>query len=64
MNSKSSFQEDDDFEMFIQLLKDDLVKDKSFDLFGQAQNYIKPKSQKEITNMGTNLAKQIAKGFG
>lgn len=61
--TKNSFQEDDDFSMFIELLKDDLSKDKSFDIFGQAQYYTKPKSPKEIKNLGANLIKQIAKGF-
>lgn len=61
--TKNSFQEDDDFSMFIELLKDDLSKDKSFDIFGQAQNYTKPKTKKEIKNLGANLVKQIAKGF-
>ena len=61
--TKNSFQEDDDFSMFIELLKDDLSKDKSLDLFGQAQNYTKPKTKKEMKNLGANLIKQIAKGF-
>ena len=49
--------------MFIELLKEDLIKDKSLDLFGQAQNYTKPKTKKEMKNLGANLIKQIAKGF-
>lgn len=61
--TKNSFQEDDDFSMFIELLKEDLSKDKSFDIFGQAQYYTKPKSDKDIKNLGANLIKQIAKGF-
>lgn len=61
--TKNSFQEDDDFITFIELLKDDLTHDKSLDLFGQAQNYTKPKSQKEIKDLGATLVKQIAKGF-
>jgi hypothetical protein len=61
--TKNSFQEDDDFSMFIELLKEDLIKDKSLDLFGQAQNYTKPKTKKEMKNLGANLIKQIAKGF-
>lgn len=61
--TKNSFQEDDDFTTFIELLKDDLTHDKSLDLFGQAQNYTKPKSQKEIKDLGATLVKQIAKGF-
>ena len=61
--TKNSFQEDDDFSMFIELLKEDLTKDKSLDLFGQAQNYTKPRTKKEMKNLGANLIRQIAKGF-
>lgn len=61
--TKNSFQEDDDFSMFIELLKFDLVRDKSFDIFGQAQNYTKPKTTKEIKKLGENLVNQIARGF-
>lgn len=61
--TKNSFQEDDDFSMFIELLKEDLIKDKSLDIFGQAQNYTKPRTKKEMKNLGANLIKQIAKGF-
>lgn len=61
--TKNSFQEDDDFSMFIELLKEDLSKDKSFDIFGQAQYYTKPKTNKEMKSIGANLINQIAKGF-
>lgn len=61
--TKNSFQEDNDFSMFLELLKDDLSRDKSFDIFGQAQNYTKPKTKNEIKNLGNNLVRQIAKGF-
>jgi hypothetical protein len=61
--TKNSFQEDYEFNYFVELLKEDLSKNKSFDIFGQAQNYTKPKTKKEIKNLGTNLIKQIAKGF-
>lgn len=61
--TKNSFQEDDDFSMFIELLKEDLTRDKSFDIFNQAQNYVKPKSKGEIKNLGAKLINQIAKGF-
>ena len=61
--TKNSFQEDDDFSMFIELLKEDLNRDKALDLFGQAQNYTKPKSKTEIKTLGANLVNQIARGF-
>lgn len=58
--TKNSFQEDDDFNSFLQMLRDKLLGDKNFDIFGQAQNYIKPKTQKEKKLVGQNLIKQIA----
>lgn len=61
--TKNSFQEDDDFSMFIELLKMDLSNDKTFDIFNQAQHYVKPVSKKEIKNLGDKLIKQIARGF-
>jgi len=61
--TKNSFQEDNDFSQFIELLKDDLTRDKSLDLFGQAQNYTKPKTKKEIKDLGTSLIQQVAKGL-
>ena len=45
--TKNSFQEDDDLKLFMELLKDDIASDKQFDLFGQAQNYVKPKTAKQ-----------------
>lgn len=57
--TKNSFQEDEDFEAFIQVLKDDIVKDKTFDIFGQAQNYIKPKSPEKKKELGSTLVKKI-----
>lgn len=61
--TKNSFQEDDDFNCFLQLLRDKLANDKNFDIFGQAQNYTKPKTQKEKNLVGQNLIKQIAEGI-
>ncbi len=58
--TKSSFQEDEDFEAFIQVLRDDIAKDKSFDIFGQGQNYVKPKSQTAKAKIGNKLVKKIA----
>lgn len=57
--TKSSFQDDDEFSTFIDVLRDDIVKDKSFDLFGQAQNYTKPKTQADKTKAAQQLVKTI-----
>lgn len=61
--TKNSFQENDDFAELIKLLKDELSKDKSFDIFAQGQHYTKPKTVKEIKNIGEKLVSQIAAGF-
>lgn len=61
--TKNSFQEDDDFAEFIKLLKEHLNEDKSFDIFAQGQHYTKPKTVKEIKNIGNKLVNQIASGF-
>lgn len=61
--TKNSFQEDDDLTAFIELLKDHIAQDKDFDIFGQAQNYVKPKTVQQKTAMGKSLIKQIAKGL-
>lgn len=58
--TKSSFQDDDEFSAFIEILKDDLTSDKSFDIFGQAQNYVKPKSKADKTKAAQQLVKTIA----
>lgn len=58
--TKSSFQDDDEFSTFIEIMRDDLDKDKSFDIFGQAQNYTKPKSQADKTKAAQQLVKTIA----
>ena len=62
--TKNSFAEDDEFELFISLLKDKIEKDASFDIFGQAQNYTKPKapvSKKDADALNNTLAKAFAK---
>lgn len=58
--TKSSFQDDDEFSTFIEIMRDDFIKDKSFDLFGQAQNYTKPKSKVDKTKAAKQLVKTIA----
>lgn len=62
--TKNSFQEDDDLKVFMELLKDEIASDKQLDLFGQAQNYVKPKTAKQKSQMGEDLIKKIAQGFG
>lgn len=61
--TKNSFQEDADFNSFLLMLRDKLLGDKNFDIFGQAQNYIKPKTQKEKKLVGQKLIKQIAESI-
>ncbi len=61
--TKNSFQEDDDLKAFMELLKEEIASDKQFDLFGQAQYYVKPKTAKQKTEMGESLIKKIAQGF-
>lgn len=61
--TKNSFQEDDDFAEFIKLLREHLNEDKSFPIFSQGQNYTKPKTVKEIKDIGEKLVNQIASGF-
>lgn len=58
--TKSSFQDDDEFSTFIEVLKEDIDRDKSFDLFGQAQYYTKPKTQADKTRAAQQLVKTIA----
>ena len=45
------------------MLKEDIASDKNCDLFGQAQNYVKPKTSKQKSQMGESLIKKIAQGF-
>lgn len=58
--TKSSFQDDDEFSTFIEIMRDDFIKDKSFDIFGQAQNYTKPKSKADKTKAAQQLVQTIA----
>lgn len=41
-------------------MRDDLIKDKSLDIFGQAQNYTKPKSKAEKAKAAQQLVQTIA----
>lgn len=62
--TKNSFQEDDDFHSFIMMLKEYISEDKNMDLFGQVQNYTKPKTAKEKRNVGEELVRNIAEAMG
>lgn len=58
--TKNSFAEDDEFELFISLLKDKIEKDSTCDIFGQAQYYTKPKapvSKKDADALNATLVK-------
>lgn len=59
--TKSSFQDDEQFNTLIEVIHDDILKDKDNDLFGQAQNYTKPKSQADKTKAAQQLVKTIVK---
>jgi hypothetical protein len=58
--TKNSFNEDEQFETFIEDLRDHISKKwKDFDLFGQAQNYKKPEDPKKTaTRVSTSLVSQ------
>lgn len=58
--TKNTFQEDDNFTTLIEMIHEEMAKDKSLDLFGQAQNYVKPKTKKEKQEVGQKIVKQIA----
>ena len=62
--TKNSFQEDDDLKVFMELLKEEIANDKQFDLFGQAQYYVKPRTAKQTSQMGASLIKTIAQEIG
>ncbi len=40
--NKGTFLQDEDFDAFIKLLRDEIASDREFDIFGQAQHYTKP----------------------
>ena len=61
--TKNSFQEDEDLKAFIELFKEDIMGTPDFDLFGQAQHYIKPKTLQQKTDVGKTLIKKLAQDF-
>lgn len=61
--TKNSFTQDDDLDVFIEMLADDLKKDSTFKIFEQAQKYTPTKTPKEKEDIGQNLVKTIAEGL-
>lgn len=61
--TKNSFTQDDDLEAFIEALYDDLMKDKSFKIFDQAQKYTPTKTKSEKKDVADQLVKTIASGL-
>lgn len=61
--NKSSFLIDEDFEVFIDLIKEELTADESCNFISQAQNYRKPITTTEKKKIASNLVKNIATGF-
>lgn len=53
--NKGTFLQDEDFEAFIKLLKDDIASDRNFDIFGQAQHYTKPVSLPTKRTIATKI---------
>lgn len=46
--TKNAFNEDDQFQAFIEALRDEIKSDKTIDIFGQAQNYRKAEDPKKV----------------
>jgi len=61
--TKNSFTQDADLESFIEMLADELQKDKSFKIFDQAQKYTPTKSKVERKHVANQLVKTIASGL-
>lgn len=61
--TKNSFTQDDDLDAFIEALYEDLLKDKSFKIFDQAQKYTPTKTKSEKKDVADQLVKTIASGL-
>lgn len=46
--TKNAFNEDEQFQAFIEALRDEIKSDKTIDIFGQAQNYRKAEDPKKV----------------
>lgn len=62
--TKNAFNEDEQFQAFIEALRDEIKSDKTIDIFGQAQNYRKAEDPKKvekkvITTMVQELSKPL-----
>lgn len=61
--TKNSFTQDADLEAFIEMLAEDLQKDKSFKIFDQAQKYTPTKGKVEKKQVANQLVNTIASGL-
>lgn len=61
--TKNSFQEDDDLEAFIEMLKDKLDKDLSYNIFAQGQHYRLPVSKEERKKRDKKVLSILKGGF-
>lgn len=61
--TKNSFTQDGDLEVFIEMLADDLQRDKSFKIFDQAQKYTPTKTKEEKGTIANQLINTIASGL-
>ena len=59
--TKNAFNEDDDFHQLILDIKQDIV-DRGDDFFGQAQHYIKPRSEEDKKDYANRFISSIANG--
>lgn len=61
--TKNAFTQDDDLDAFIEMLADDLQRDKNFKIFEQAQKYTPTKTKKEKKSVATQLVNTIVSGL-
>ena len=61
--TKNSFTQDAELDAFIEMLGDDLRKDKTFKIFDQAKNYTPTKNKTEKSQIASELVNTIASGL-
>lgn len=61
--TKNSFSQDADLESFIEMLAEDLRRDKTFKIFDQAKNYTPTKTKVEKKEVAHQLVNTIASGL-
>ncbi|MCQ2211588.1 MAG: ATP-binding protein [Paludibacteraceae bacterium] len=60
--TKNAFNEDDQFQAFIEALRDEIKSDKTIDIFGQAQNYRKAEDPKKVEKKAVStMAQELSK---